>query len=184
MQNWSRLIFEYANYSRETYVCPSAVPENEPFHANSIPDLRIQWRTRAQTIFMGANYTYNTQLNADRHSSFPGLLDGQALTIDHVANTANCPMIEDGLTYPGRQAFEPRAFPDVGPYADESFTWWLNAPAPRHPVENANMVFVDTHVESVPAGVDDLPLPSESYLIWTRWNDIDYQPRGIEFSIP
>ena len=97
---------------------------------------------------------------------------------ESVDNPSICPMVVDGIWIWGEERFAPPGHPEVGPWADETFTWWLNAPAARHPSERTNMVFVDGHVDAYLAGYQHLPQPGSSYLLVTAWQGIDFQPRS------
>ena len=183
--NWSRLLYgRYVN-SRPLFTCPSQSADTEPFHAGT-PDF---WRDQAalQPQTPGASYTYNTYLHPDgRDYLHPDPADPlTGLTLEEVAQPAACPIVVDSLWMWGVERYQPSDAPDVGPWADETFCWWRNAPAPRHPDDNASFAFVDGHVALHAAGWFDLPQPSHAGIVsWvTIWQGVDFQPRGRPYSV-
>ena len=78
--------------------------------------------------------------------------------------------------------YEPADHPEVGPWADETFTWFLNCPAPRHLNGRGNFAFVDAHVATYGAELEDLPWDHPSGGWVTMHQGIDFQPRRGGFT--
>jgi prepilin-type N-terminal cleavage/methylation domain-containing protein/prepilin-type processing-associated H-X9-DG protein len=189
-KNWSRLIFPYVSKSREIFQCPSQSKETEPWHAiipnyfkTYIYELYNSWYG---ADYQGASYTYNSLLHADFRFTEPpnsaSYLGGLGLTLSDVQpnrpsdvrRPSSCPMVVDGFR---ASLFTEPGHPEVGPWADETFTWWMNAPAPRHIRGRANFVFVDGHVDAYGAEWNDLPQPSSAM----QWKYDGYNEVNVSF---
>ena len=134
--SWSRLIYPHA-HQRELFQCPSQSCDTEPWH----PHIPRHWRDgcTAGGEYDAASYTYNTYLNPDDRPYMQGA-GYRAIALEQIRRPTLCPMTSDGFRV--YIPLEEPGHPEVGPWADETFTWWLNAPAPRH-YDQAQMVFVD-----------------------------------------
>ena len=180
--NWSRNLFDYVARSREIYRCPNQMPENEPLWANQSGPYYHQYQAANSPRNPGCAYANNTYLGPDGRG-YTQVENYHPLTQGQVVSPSICPMIVDGL-WKGAFAewYEVPDHPEVGPWAEETFTWFLNCPAPRHLNDRGNFAFVDAHVATYGAEVEDLPWGHASGGWVTAHQGIDFQPRRGGFT--